>query len=220
MKWGLTPFIFLVVTTCCATERVVDFHSDIRVQKNGDLVVTERIAVIVEGKEIRSGIVRDFAGVPAEVLRVTRNGQPEPFAAERPLGGMRLRIGTQAALPSGEHVYEIVYRSPRRVAFHDKHDELAWDVSGSRWTFAVERLSAEVLFPAGVPARELKVEAATGFQDTLGKSYQAFTRDGAAAFRATRSFASREGMTIVVRFPKGVVAPPGWAERARAFLGF
>jgi hypothetical protein len=199
---------------------VLDFHSDIRVQTNGDLVVSERITVLAEGREIRSGIVRDFARLPVEVLRVTRRGQAETWKTERIGGAMRLRIGgADTVLARGEHVYEIVYRSARQVEFLDEHDELTWSVNGAGWTYAFDRLSAEVLLPTKVPAKALKVEARTGFGDIQGKSYQVFTREGAAAFRATRRFASREGMTIVVRFPKGVVAPPPWSERAKKFLG-
>src|SRR5688572_8104996 len=43
-----------------AAERVLDFHSDIRIAHNGVLTVTEIITVQAEGRQIRRGILRDF----------------------------------------------------------------------------------------------------------------------------------------------------------------
>src|SRR5207247_10685670 len=77
-------------------------------------------------------------------------------------------------------------------------DELYWDVSGNGWTFPFDRLSAEVGLPAPVPAGALRLAAYTGPQGSRGSSYEVFAREGGAAFRATRAFAPREGMTIVV----------------------
>ena len=43
-----------------ADERILSFHSDIRVMTDGMIEVTERITVRAEGKRIRRGIYRDF----------------------------------------------------------------------------------------------------------------------------------------------------------------
>ena len=218
MRALLTVCYLLVALGAHAAERVLDFHSDIRIAADGELAVTERISVQAEGREIRRGILRDFpAGF--EVWRVTRNGQPETFAVERLPHGARVHIGSaDVALGLGVHTYEIAYRAKRQLGFFDEHDELHWNVNGNGWTFAFDRLSAEVTLPAAVPAASLKAEAYTGPQGAQGRDYRAFTRDGAAAFRATRALAPGEGMTIVLSFPKGIVAPPSWQQRAREFL--
>jgi uncharacterized membrane protein YgcG len=229
----LKKFLFLlfIILPAHAVERVLDFHSTIRIGADGALMVTERIAVQAEGKEIRRGILRDFptdyrdrfgnrVKVPFEVLRVTRNGAPESFSLEGLSNGTRIRIGRgDVFLPSGEHTYEIQYRSARQVGFFDKHDELYWNVNGNGWTFAFDHITAEVHLPSPVPAREIKVEAYTGQQGAQGRDYAAQTRDGAAAFRSTRAFPPYNGMTIVVAFPKGIVTPPTFFQRVREFLG-
>ena len=43
-----------------AVERIIQFISDVNVQRDGDLVVTETIRVEAEGNVIRRGIFRDF----------------------------------------------------------------------------------------------------------------------------------------------------------------
>jgi len=123
-------------------ERVLDFHSDIRIATDGSLGVTETIAVQAEGREIRRGILRDFptvyrdrAGakvqVPIEVQGVTRDGRREPWSLERLANGVRIRIGSaQVFLPRGPHEYRITYRTARQLGFFETHDELFWNVNG------------------------------------------------------------------------------------------
>ncbi len=213
-----------------AVEKILDFHSNIRIDREGALTVTERIEVQAEGNQIRRGILRDFptgyggdigakVRVPFRVIGVTRDGQSEHYAVERLANGERIRIGNAGVMLSpGRHVYEITYRTSRQLGFFSDHDELYWNVNGSGWTFPFDRLSAEVRLPAPVPAGELKLAAYTGLQGSRGTSYEAFAREGGAAFRATRALGPREGMTIVVGFPKGVVTQPSLASRAGWWL--
>ena len=42
------------------TERINHYHSDIEVQKDGSLAVTETIQVTAAGRKIKRGIYRDF----------------------------------------------------------------------------------------------------------------------------------------------------------------
>jgi uncharacterized membrane protein YgcG len=231
MRYLLLSLIVLAGNyECEAVERVLDFHSDIRIAADGTLTVTEVIVVQVEGREIRRGILRDFptdyrdqrgarVTVPFEVLRVTRNDEPERYKLERVSNGVRVRIGNpDAPLRYGRHSYEIRYRTARQVGYFDGHDELYWNVNGNGWTFAFDSITAEVKLPSAVPAAQLRAEAYTGPVGARGRSYQAFTQDGAAAFRSTRPFQPHEGMTIVLAFPKGVVARPSAMQRARWFF--
>jgi hypothetical protein len=102
-------------------------------------------------------------------------------------------------VPEGRHLYQITYRATRRIAFLGDHDALHWGLRGG------ERMTAEVILPAGVPARQIRVEGSGG-------EYQSFVRDGRAAFR------SGDSVAIVVRFPKGVVDEPGIGQRAHWFF--
>ena len=51
------------LTQTLAEERIERFISDVDVQRNGDLIVTESIQVWAEGHQIRRGILRDFPTV-------------------------------------------------------------------------------------------------------------------------------------------------------------
>lgn len=180
-----------IVFALPAPARVLDAHSEIRVAKSGEATVTERITLEAGGKtpRLERQLPRDSL-----VVDVIRNGHAESYVLE----GERLRLGP-AAVPEGRHLYQVTYRAARRIAFLGDHDALHWNLEGGG------RLTAEVILPASVPARQIKVEAS-------GRDYQTLVRDGRAAFR------SQDAIAIVVRFPKGVVDEPAMAQRAHWFF--
>ena len=220
----------LLALPAVASEKVVDFHSTIRIGADGVLTVTERIMVQVDGQNIKRGILRDFPTdyrdrfgnrvvVPFDVLGVTRDGGEEGWSVERLSNGRRIRIGrAEVMLPIGHHTYEITYRTARQVGHFADHDELYWNVNGNGWTFPFDHISAEVQLPQRVPAAQLRAEAYTGPQGARGREYQSLIRDGAVGFTSTTTFPPYSGMTIVVGFPKGVVGEPDMVQRAGWFL--
>ena len=213
-----------------AQERITAFHSEVHIGTDGGLTVVETIEIEARGESIRRGILRDFptryrdrAGnrvtVPFEVDRVTRNGAPEHWSTEKLANGVRVRIGrAEVMLPHGRHTYEIAYRSARQLGFFERHDELYWNVTGNGWTFAIDHATARVTLPRAVAAAQLSAEAYTGPQGAQGRDWQAQVVDGGAEYATTRALAPREGLTIVLAFPKGIVAAPGALERAGWFV--
>ena len=103
------------------------------------------------------------------------------------------------------NLYQVTYRASGRIASSGELDALHWNLKGA------ERMTAEVLLPSSVPAREIKLAASGG-------DFRSFVGDGRAAFRAEQPIA------IVVRFPKGVVdrPPPDYFSAAllAGLLGF
>lgn len=219
-----------VGTGAAADERILDFTSDITIEADGGMLVAETIVVRAEGASIRRGILRDFpteysdrAGnkvrVPFDVVAVSRDGAPEPFAVEGLANGVRVRIGrADVLLDRGEHRYEIVYRTARQLGFFAAHDELYWNVTGNGWTFKIDYASAQVTLPQPVSRDRLAAEAYTGPFGARGRDYVARVIDGGAQYRTTSVLAPNEGLTIVLTFPKGIVTPPSSLERTRWFV--
>ncbi|GAB4470295.1 MAG: hypothetical protein OHK0044_12800 [Burkholderiaceae bacterium] len=211
-------------------EKIVDFAADVAVARDGAIAVTETIVVQAEGTRIKRGILRDFptvytdrAGnavrVPFQVVAVRRDGAPEPYALEALSDGVRIRIGrADVFIDRGEHRYEIEYRTARQLGFFRAHDELYWNVTGNGWTFAIDRARARVTLPQPVPSAQLSAEAYTGPFGARGRDYDARVIDGGAEYETTRSLPPRHGLTIVLTFPKGVVAAPSTFERASWFV--
>lgn len=223
----------LLALACLAAageEKIVDFAADIAIARDGAIAVTETIVVRAEGAGVKRGILRDFptaytdragnaARVPFEVVAIRRNGAPEPYALEALANGVRVRIGrADVLLDRGEHRYEIEYRTARQLGFFAAHDELYWNVTGNGWTFAIDRARARVRLPQAVPAAQLSAQAYTGPFGARGGDYSARAVDGGAEYETTRRLLPRHGLTIVLAFPKGVVAAPSALERAGWFV--
>jgi uncharacterized membrane protein YgcG len=209
-----------------AGERITRYHSEVEVGRDGALTVTETIAVRAEGRQIRRGIYRDFptryrdrlgnrVTARFEVLEVRRNGRPEQWFTERLPNGVRINTGGDDLLPvPGEHTYTIRYRTERQLGFFAEHDELYWNVTGTGWDFAIDRASAEVRLPEPVAAEDLRIDLYTGAQGTQGRDARAeVPAPGLVRVATTAPLGPREGLTIAVGFPKGIVREPTRADR-------
>jgi uncharacterized membrane protein YgcG len=215
----------LAASTATAEERILSFHSDIRVLPDSAIEVIETIEVRAEGERIRRGIYRDFPTVYQdrggrrvvtgfELLSVTRDGRPEPHHSEQRANGVRLYAGDpEVFLQPGEYTYRITYRSDRQLGLYADHDELYWNVTGNGWELPIERASASVVLPPGVPPQSIGVEAYTGPFGARGRDWVATVDGGTPQFSTTQRLAAREGLTIVATWPKGFVSPPGSVAR-------
>lgn len=226
----LLVFLFHGLAAAAPQEKIVRFESEIRIERNGALTVTEKLRVLALGQQIKRGLLRDFpteyidkygqtVRVPFEVLSVTRDGATEKWRTEKLQNGVRIRIGqAEVMLPRGEHDYVITYRTARQIGFFAEHDELYWNVTGNGWTLPIETVQADIFLPAAVPAHQMSAELYTG-------AFGAKERDGGSEFYAngarffsTRAFSPGEGLTVVLGFPKGLVEAPGRLAKLRAWL--
>ena len=193
--------------------------------------VTETIKVVSAGDQIKRGIYRDFpttykdhAGnkyiVGFAILAVARDGKPEAYHTETLSNGIRIYMGRKEyLLPPGEYTYTLSYRTDRQLGFFKDHDELYWNVTGNGWNFPIETASATVVLPPGVPADKMVLEGYTGPMGAKGQNFTAaVTPDGKAVFKTTRRLNAREGLTIVVSWPKGFVREPSVREKTIHFL--
>ena len=148
-----------------AVERILSFVSDVAVERNGDLDVTETIRVQAEGNQIRHGILRDFPtiytrndGTRVEVgftvQSVTRDGGSENWTLEGLSNGVRVRIGSaDATVSNGPHTYVIKYVTTRQIGFFADYDELYWNATGTGWTFPIDQAEARIALPCGRSAQ-------------------------------------------------------------------
>ena len=219
-------FLLLCAASVMADERILEFHSDIVVQADGSLEVTERIKVRAEGKQIQRGIYRDFpteykdnygndVEVAFEPMTVLRDGEREDFHSDDFYNGVRVYFGNaNYYLPPGEYTYTFRYRASRMLGFFEQHDELYWNVTGLDWAFPIDRASATVAFGFDVQADEVFVEAYTGSAGSNNRNYTASIDDTpTVTFAATTRLPPHHGITIVVGWPKGRVTEPDQAQR-------
>ena len=207
-------------------ERILDYDVDIAIQANGGLEITERITVRAEGRAIRRGIVREFPTryrdrfgervvVEFEVLEVLRNGQPEPWFTERASNGVRVNTGNDDFLPvPAEHVFTLRYRTNRQLGFFEQHDELYFNAMGHDSSLRVDGGAVTARLPASVPVEAMELDGFTGREGGRGRAFHgSLPQAGVAHWELSAPLARREGFTVLLTFPKGVVAEPGAAQR-------
>ena len=240
----LAAFLFLLSFAAHADERILEFHSDILIMKDGWIDVTETIRVRAEGNRIRRGIYRDFPTeyrdkrgndyiVGFEVLSVLRNNAVEDFHSQDIRDGVRVYFGSSNRyVNTGEHTYTFRYRASRMLGFFENHDELYWNVTGVNWEFPIDSASATVAFGFDVSANDLTAEAYTGAFGYTNRDYESsIDSSGVIYVHTTKTLQPLNGLTIVVAWPKGHVEAPtgmqqlGWllkdnANLLIALLGF
>ncbi len=221
----------LTTASVFADERILDYHSDILIQVDGSLVVTETIRVQAEGNNIRRGIYRDFPTrykdrhgnnyqVGMDVLDVQRNGVPEPFHTENRSNGVRIYIGSSdRMLSNGIHEYRLRFTTNRQLGFFEDYDELYWNVTGNGWVFPINHASARIELPSEVEAGDLRTAFYTGSQGANNQQAQSRVDNGRTiVFETTLGLQANEGLTVAVGWPKGIVDQPSNTQQATWFL--
>jgi uncharacterized protein (TIGR04222 family) len=226
MRRLLALILLFISASAAADERILSFHSDVRVYPDGMIEVAETITVRAEGHQIRRGIYRDFPvdyedrlgnqyHVTLQPLAVLRNGRSEPYHTARSGRDVRIYFGRKDRfLEHGEHTYVFRYRANRMLGFYDQHDELYWNVTGNNWIFPIDKASATVRLEFDAPRDALMVDGYTGRYGSNAQDYGRFLDDdGSVHFEANNTLPPSHGLTIVVGWPKGFVAEPTRLDR-------
>jgi hypothetical protein len=234
MKKLLAAICFLWVALAPATaqdddERIRSFDSRITVNADGSMLVKETIAVTSAGKSILHGIYRDFPTrykdrrgnrylVLFDIVSVQLDGHTEPYHTEDRSNGVRVYFGSSAyVVQPGKHTYVFEYHTGRQLGFFPDHDELYWNVTGNGWQFPIDMASATVVLPPNVRRQITDLEGYTGYEASKGRDYiTSRDDDGNPVFSAIH-LAPTQGLTIVVEWPKGLIAEPT-AEQKRAWF--
>ncbi|MFN3882379.1 MAG: DUF2207 domain-containing protein [Nitrincola lacisaponensis] len=221
-------FLMFFPGALLAEERILNFHSDILVNSDGSLLITETIHVLARGNNIRRGIYRripvvyDSKGVfivrtPLSLKSVTRNGEPEPFRSYRS-DNFRIEIGTDELIPVGEHIYSITYHTERQIGLYSDYDELYWNVTGNGWGFRIDRASAHITFPDTVSADTLGYQFYTGASGSTDQHVTYHQGTNSLYVETTQPLLRNQGLTFAVSWPKGHIQEPTQWEKVYWFV--
>ena len=200
------------------TERVIDFHADIDIQTDGNIVVTEYITVYAAGIDIKRGIIRNIPEyrvdkydnkqtTPVKVRGLSRNGKKSGYHSEQVNGEIEIYFGSSdVLLEKGIHQYELVYETRRQVGFFDDFDELYWDATGFEWEFAFDRVSVTVHMPGESEA--IKWACYTGKYRSVEKACDCNGDKSAPVFKTTRRLLPGENLSVAVAFPRDIIQRP------------
>jgi len=153
-------------------ERILRFEGELRVQPDGAGIVTEFIRLRASGAVFREGLGRRLPPVLVDGWNVEhpmaysfssarRNGRPvkASLAGLSDDGMQEFLFGEMgAALPRGDHVFELQYRIPDRVFRTGGRNDVRWSVTGA-WPAPIDQAVGLLKLPAGVDAAVVEYRA-------------------------------------------------------------
>ncbi|MEN2401988.1 DUF2207 domain-containing protein [Flavobacterium sp. MC2016-06] len=198
------------------TEKINQFHSDIQVKENGNMLVTETISVYAIGQKINHGIYRVLPltsnsskgnkNTYYTILSVIKDGLKEPYHTKRNGGNLSLYVGDKdASLTAGNYTYKITYEVEAQIHSYKDFDEIYWNVTGNEWDFEINNVSATVSLPGWASA--IQMHCYTGILGS--KESNCDTKVGGnTIYFTSKNLKENEGFTVAVGFPKGIVHQP------------
>ncbi len=138
----------------------------------------------------------------------TADGRVDQFLALRIYAG-----GTDT-----ERTIRITYKAANAVRFFKDHDEFYWNVTGNDWKVPIAEASAFVALPGAAAGKGLKAQAFTGAFGGRGQDASSSIEGSNISFAANDSLGPRNGLTIDVYIPKGVLTQPSWFTHAVWFV--
>jgi len=205
-------FVFFGQEVLASSEKINEFSVDIAINEDSTFLVREGIKYDF-GENQRHGINRDIPlkdelslsvqGAEDEtgnkyLVKTTKNG-----------GLLNIRIGDPDKLITGEHSYDIFYLVKNGLGFFDNHDELYWNITGTEWEIPIEKSSATVRLPKKVLEQDLKFDCFTGPYGSTQKNCSFVMKENGDIYFETKGILQpKEGLTIVLGWPKGIVAVP------------
>lgn len=221
-------FTFLVIggiyfSPAFALEKITNFDAVIKMRSNSEIEVSERIEYDF-GTDKRHGIFRE---IPIRYqarggnyrLRLSNisvadeSGIPYQFEISSSRGKKKIKIGDADALVSGKKTYVISYTVGRAINYFDTYDELYWNITGNDWQVVIDRASAVVMFPKNINSGELRTDCFSGILGSTARCASKGTvlpsKDGAEGLFFSQTVLDvKEGMTVVIGVPKGIMQKP------------
>ncbi|HEX9354726.1 MAG TPA: DUF2207 domain-containing protein [Streptosporangiaceae bacterium] len=202
------------------TERITSYDARIVIQHNGSILVREQTTYDF-GTDRRHGIFRVIPVVfryhgrydriyPIDVRSVWSDTPDSEYSVDRNGSSISIKIGNPDRTVTGVHRYMITYVVRGSLNAFADHDELYWNAVGNQWDVPIDQATVRV-------SAAVAVSRAACFAGPLGSAntcqHAAITK-GVASFSQNR-LGPREGLTVVVAIPTGVVASPGPILRER-----
>jgi len=214
----LFVFTFFIVASINA-EEIKTFESNIKINKNGTINVYEKITYDF-GTLQKHGIYREIPFIKtnqdgkkfelkfSKISVTDENGFNYKFTTSNVDEKIvRLKIGDADRLVTGIHNYFIFYQVAGALTYFSDHDELYWNVTGNGWEVPIASTTAQVVWPQEINKEDIKTACYTGLYDSSVSDCNYFIDGrGQDSIKTNRTLLIGEGMTVVVSFPKNIVA--------------
>ena len=161
MKRILFTLLFVagIINVSAQSERIISFHSDIKVDTSSTILVKESIKIYANGTIFKRGITRTIPTVQTDssgnrvaldfkILSVERDGSRSKYHTKKGNGTTTIYVGeSDVFLREGEYDYTITYRMSGQIRFFENYDEIYWNVNGFDWALPFGQVSSRVTLP-------------------------------------------------------------------------
>ncbi len=228
MQYFVLVFLFLLFgkinaqenTTADAEnqyEHILQFHSQIQIEKTGTTTVTEKIKVYANGDQIKRGIYRTLPlwrnlngkkqRINYDIIAVQRDGAKEKYHTKSENSDLLIYFGDKNQILSpGIYEYTLTYHTENQIGFFPNYDEFYWNVTGTLWDFQIDKVSAQVTLPEGAALLQNACYTGSYGENTSNCKVNILAQNSIEW--TAENLAPHQGLTIAVGFSKGIVAPP------------
>jgi len=211
---------------------ISSFASDITVNKDSSIDVTETI-VADFSREEHHGIIRsipvsyrdDFSNklsLQFNLKSVTdETGKDWTYDKYYEGDSVYLKIGDADTYLNEPTTFVIKYGVVKAINFFKDHDELYWNATGTEWDVPMQKVTSTISLPGGVNDADIKTKCYTGYYGASDGNCIIAVTNGKITFAVSNPGAAIEagqGLTMVIGWPKNIVAQPSALQVALWFL--
>ncbi len=198
------------------SEVIRNYIIKLNVEKDGRVYIIETIQYDF-GQNERHGIYRKIPYTKTntdgkkfeldigDVSVTDENDKKYSFTSSKDAAYLTLKIGDPDKTITGMHAYRISYIISGALTYFSDHDELYWNATGDEWVVPIEQSTVAVSLPSEIPFSAVTRICYTGSYGSTAQECLT-QQDGSITFQTTKSLGLREGLTVVVGFPKDYVA--------------
>ncbi|MBP9691428.1 DUF2207 domain-containing protein [Candidatus Woesebacteria bacterium] len=198
------------------TERIEDMKISMEIFPDGKVAVTEEILYdfgVTERHGIFRSIPTDKTNTEGKVYRMKlgdievkdEKGTAYQFTTTRIGDALELKIGDADTTITGKHTYVIRYLLSGAMTYFEDVDELYWNAVGTSWDVPIDQVTVDVRIPSEVDQEKMQYTCYYGEQGQSDRIC-AIRRTSDHVTYTASSVLPNEGLTIVLRFPMGVIA--------------
>ena len=203
---------------------IKDFQSEIVVNKDSSLDITEKITADCGTLPDKHGIFRvlpteyqysttEAVKTPIKLLSITDfSGNKLHYSTIYDRGNHTVtwKIGDANKTVTGINYYQIHYKVDNAIRFNNSSfDELYWNVIGAFWDIDIDNFSVDIKFPPGITKDNSKVWLYSGkFKETTNSLATYSWKDqNTLNIAVNKTLSPGQAVTTSVTFPKNILTP-------------
>lgn len=199
---------------------IKDYFVDLKLDKNGDLAVTELIQVHFNSE--RHGLIREIPLIYKiksddsgeflddyfnhEVFIKDIQVKDYKFNSQYSQNGIKIKIGDKKIFVNGDQTYEISYLIQNALLTKNGKTELYWNLIGDFWDEEILHAGFKLTLPKEVRLDAQSFNIKTGAYGSTSTDVRSNFQNNIIEGESLIPLGNRSGMTISVLIPEGVIA--------------